>query len=87
MAYDVPEELRDEGFQVLEAQAAVLEAQAAAENLALELEHSESMQRETEIANDMDMDLQLDSFNAMPGLSHDVHDFFSMSFDDSDARS
>ena len=30
MAYDVLEELRDEGFQVLEAQVAVLEAQAAA---------------------------------------------------------
>ena len=54
MAYDLPEELRDDGSRELEAQAAILAAQAAAENLALEREHSESMQRETEIANDMD---------------------------------
>ena len=86
MAYDVPEELRDEGFQVLEAQAAVLEAQAAAENLALELEHSESMQRETEIASDMHGPLA-EQFTAVPGFSHDGHDFFGMSFDDIDARS
>ena len=86
MAYDVPEELRNEGSQALEAQAAVLEAQAAAENLALEMEHSESMQREIEIANDMDGP-SVGRLNAVPGFSHDVHDFFGMSFDDIDARS
>ena len=38
------------------------------------MELSESMQRETEIANDMDRP-SVGQLNAMPGLSHDVHIF------------
>jgi hypothetical protein len=71
MAYDLPEELRDDGSRELEAQAANLAAQAAAENLALEREHSESMQRETEIANEMDGP-SVEQFATVPGFSQDV---------------
>ena len=85
MAYDLPEELRDEGSRALEAQAAVLAAQAAAENLALEMEHSESMQRETEIANGMNESSAV-QFTTVPGSQYDVPDFFGMSFDDVEPR-
>jgi hypothetical protein len=68
MAYDLPEELRDDSSRELEAQAADLAAQAAAENLALEREHSESMQLETEISNAMDdfFDMSFDDVEDRP---------------------
>ena len=81
MAYVFPGELRDDGATVLEAQAAVQTTQTAAENLALEMEHSESIGRETEIANEMNKPVNEQS-SIEPGYLQDVPDFFGMSFDD-----
>ena len=60
MAYDVLEELRDEGFQVLEAQVAVLEAQAAAKNWLLRWNFQKACNVKLRLQTTW-TDLQLDS--------------------------